>query len=499
VVTAIGRCLRLAGLHDTPERRRSVLLIFCWTAGLQFLLRLPVLTGKFYSPDDWTLAHGKPFSGWLLSEGRFGYVAVYDLFYALGANPVQSYQLLSLFAILFGAVSTVLLALYWRIDGWIAPSIAAGLLFELHPFQAELWSFRFVPFFHQLALMVALAGLLAARRRGAGIVVGATLLAFAASIYQISLSFAATALCMRFLVDACRADVPKEDRSALLRELFTLTASPLAYLAINRVVLKLSGTSGSFRTALLPLSAVSERLSQLGAQLGWMLGAKNGLLPDGLSALSAILVLAALVAQTRGKRPTAAAAGVVVAAGAVALGCVASVGVALPLKDWWPTPRLVSSLGLVWSSLAVAAVTWNTGWVRMLSWATVVLLLVGAIGVSDHVFLDENRVNSRDLMTINRVLARFERLPEYRRTKRLAVIGHPWLYEGISTSVRDLNISSLAVAWAASGVLSEAEGRTIEPPNPQDLEIARAQCSQVPHWPAEGSVLVKDDLAVACF
>lgn len=486
---------RWLGEEFPPLRRRRLLTIFCWVAGIGLAVRLPLLVGRFFSPDDWVFANGLDPSTMLLRDGRFGYAALYWFLRTIGADPIHSYPFLGMAAIAIGAATMALLAVYWRIDQWVLPSVAVGLLFLLHPFQAETWSFRYVPFFYQLALLLSLLGLMVARRRPGALLTSLALLSLATSIYQVSLNFAATALAMKLAIGAIR-DSREEGKGRFASEAFALLLTPALYLLTNRGLVRALGVPASFRTEMMTAHDVPARLTALAQTAGWIAGFGNLLIPAFLLVVCSILGLLSVAAAFHGPNR---ASRLLQLSGALVLAYFASVGVALPLRDWWPTARLLSSFGLVWAGLAAATMIRGSGALRTASRTSTALLLVGFAGVSNRVIADQQRVNSRDLLTAARAVTRLETLPGHAKVRRVAVIGHPWSYEDISTSYRDLNISTLAVWWAAAGVFSEVEGRILDKPAPDDLERARLRCQSGPHWPDQGSVAVEGELAILCF
>lgn len=175
------------------------------------------------------------------------------------------------------------------------------------------------------------------------------------------------------------------------------------------------------------------------------------------------------------------------------------VGVILVLGDWWPAPRVLAQTGMFWGESLALAYSLAQPLVRRIMLASVVVIILSFIGISNHVFRDRLRVNMRDLATANRMVGRIEALPDFAQVQYVVLYGGSYRYcSPITTAQRDMNISALFAPWSKLPVINEVSGYAFQPVPGGIFVKANAFCETAPKWPAPGSVVKLDTVAVVC-
>jgi hypothetical protein len=131
-----------------------------------------------------------------------------------------------------------------------------------------------------------------------------------------------------------------------------------------------------------------------------------------------------------------------------------------------------------------------------------VAILISFVGVNEHILDEQHRLNMRDLLQANRVIARLESLPGFDRSRSVAFVGDRASYPmGLQrTQWGDMNISAFGAVWSQVNLLREASGYDLRLSTaPQERAAAEAYCSGAEPWPAQGSAVLRDGLAIICF
>jgi hypothetical protein len=483
-----------------------------------------------YSIDDYYLVQLNEPSNAMLNQGRFGEAFVVQLFDALGLEPAYARVFFVALGLATWALLAVLVVRWWNIGRYRWLAVTAGSLIALHPFTTEIFTFRIALGSCNLALALSTLLLLPRRWTVGRIVLGSALFALALSIYQVVLHFTVMVVLMGGAIWLARALVAGQALgwsrrwSALFtwRRLLRHRQAALSFCVAAGTALYLAGTLAMKvvfhvhllkRTQLIQVEGLRQRMADVLDLLE-----KRLLLPDPLipqltqRLLLAILVFAILgLLLRRGvwTRPRAAAAawGSIVLIG---LGLLWSIGLLLVLREFWPVARVMSHVGIFWAG--VLAVAWIlSGRLRHAGLALIATLVVlSFIGADNHILEDQLRINRRDILTANRIVARLEALPGFHEVEALAIDGGSWRFPvGIPTQDHDMNISAFGSKWSKVQVLREVSGygwtwgreNELNPnpsPSPELEKAAADYCGRAEPWPAPTSVVQQGRLAIVC-
>jgi hypothetical protein len=490
----------------------ATLLVTTVAKGLAFL--------PAYSIDDYFLSLQSSPSLDMLGQGRFGQAIVIQLFYHLQLEPAYATVFFTGFAIFTSALLGTLIVRHWNLGhrGWL-PVAAAGIAAN-HPYTAELFTFRTALGSSMVALALFSLLLIPLRWSPRRVLVGAALFAFALSIYQVVLHYCLMVVAMgaavwltRYLRIGAAAGWPKRVTSLLAPRRFPwhrnaglllcALLGTAGYLLLNAAISRALAVAHSARTDLLPLREIPARAGMVLDVLDYRLLKPGPMVAPFTQKLLLLLLLTALAGLLWRGRPwlRARAAALLLLAYALIAGALLwSVGILMVLAEFWPVPRVMSHVGIFWAGLLV--ISWQSfpSPVRKLLGLTAALILLSFIGADNRVLREQVRLNARDTLKANRILARLEGLPGFPGAGVVAIQGKTWGYPlRYTTMDHDMNISAFGADWSKLAILREISGYDLRPAtDPGQIAAAEAYCRSIQPWPGPESVALREGLAIVC-
>lgn len=480
-----------------------------------------------YSIDDYYLLQIQPRVRIMIQQGRFGQALLVGLLRALRLDPGYSYVFFVVVAFATWAFLALAVVRWWglRRRGWLP--VAAGCLIAIHPFTTEIFTFRTALGTSTLALTLFSLLLLPRRWPPRQIAAGTALFALTLSIYQVVLHFALMILLLggacgiaRYLAigaklgwsrrwaGLCTFDRIRRHRQTALATCIALGTG--VYFLASRAVLAFYGFPAISRTQFIPVAGVGRRLAEIKTLLQARL-----LLPDPLlsplaqqlSLLLLVMAVGGLLARKAAWVPRRSALLTWAAVGLIAAGLIWSAGLILVLEEFWPTARVMSHIGVFWAGVLAVAWTVSGRWRRAALAGAATLVILSFIGSDNRILDDQQRLNQRDAMTANRIVARLESLPRFREIETVVVKGGSWRFpQPIATADHDMNISAFGAEWAKVQLLNEISGYRWKwgpdelqaMPGKAETRLAEAYCRGVEPWPGPQSVAIQDRLAIVC-
>jgi hypothetical protein len=452
-----------------------------------------------YSIDDYGLMTegGSGLLSGAIAQGRSLVFLLRAALTSLGALPPHSFVLGSVImhATLVGIA--VFCCRLWGIQERFSIAAAASLLFVLHPYQAEIFTFKTAVLFVALALALAFLGLAAAASHGWRF--GAGVLAFTAALmlYQAVLNYAAVAVLFGALIYFARGEAAWFFRNVARRQITLIAVSVVLYFAATAAIASAAAVGMNERTELLRAGDIGTRIGVAGQQLQQMFTRPEPIMPRLPKLLLAFATAAAAVgalAASRHRGRTAAAIGV-----AVLIGAPLCLGVVLVLKQWWPVPRVFAHTGLMWAGMFALCAGSSAPVFRRIALGVAAVVVFSFIGTNNHVFSDQLRIQMRDVSKTNRILGRIEMLPDFRSLQGIVVHGGYWTYAlPLATQQGDMNVSLLYPAWTKRPLMNEVSGYNFPPAPDAVAGKAAAWCTPEKKWPAAEAVTAIDNFAVVC-
>ncbi|OJT20103.1 hypothetical protein BO221_33485 [Archangium sp. Cb G35] len=482
---------------------RRELLLFASTFCVLLMTWTPRLSQTFYSGDDYVMSQtAHRVQETMLGQGRFGLALFLSLQEALGAPHGRTITLYTWLALLLMSLGGVLLARMWRLtnERWL-PFVVCPLVF-IHPYFAELWAFRGVPALACLSLLPAMLAVERTRLHGWRGMPGALLLlTFSLSIYQTSFNVLVAIIAMGALLELGRSEGNRgEVRLILARWLPAACVLPLGslcYLLVNKGVLLIFRPPVLARTQFLSLDGAPERLGQLKHLFKIMLRdeAFSTRLVTGLQAAVVLSALALIALQLWKQRNPAKSAWMVLLSG---ISLLATVGVLMLLKEWWPTPRTRIAFAFAMGGHLALAYLLAPSRLRPLLATVAGLLLWGFAGIDQQFSADQFVVNQLDRVTAQKVAFLQEQNPELRDLRKVAFVGHPFSYPGTRVD-SDTNVAAMATSWSHAGLMRMVTGQIYVPLVDEEYALGVQECANGPKWPDEHAFRKMGELLFVCF
>jgi len=444
---------------------------------------------------------------WLLNK-------VLSIFGIIGPGGNTLYVFLALCCFV---VVGVLLCRLWRIENDTILQICLVGIVAIHPYHAEIFTFREATLCVGLAQLLGISGLVVAGRRPSRWIAGCILMMFSLTLYQVVFNYVVIALIVLFLLELGRLGprqmfkwYPAGDRQQIQLEfLYRTTAFVVAvfmYLAVYTLSLKSFGSVSveAQRRTILPFSHIPGRMLGTGKILWNIFAVPEPLMPTatklliGVISVLAIVVLTKRIMQTEGPR-------LYVALGVTYILLVAAllsiIGVLIPLKSLAAFDRVLSAVSVLVAGLLTIVIVNSGLWTRRIVLVMAVILLFSFTGVNNVVLSEQLRLNNRDMETASRMVMRLEADPAFPSVKKIAVIGRKREFPlGFLTVKRNshVNVSGFSQSWSKANLIREVSGYRFIEPSRQDLVHAEDYCRDIQPWPGLASVAVLNDTAVIC-
>jgi hypothetical protein len=458
-----------------------------------------------YSIDDFApIVDDQPYPfAMLAAQGRALLYYLHLGLNALGASPTHSGPLSVVVLTLALVAVGVSACRLWGASGFPESLIVASLV-ALHPYQSEVFTFRTTGLYLAIPLGCSFAALITCTASRGRWILSLVLLVCSLSLYQIVLNYLIMSMIFSLAFHFSRMEAAgREFWPGFLSRLKLILAGTLIYYVSAYSISHLSGVALSDRAGFIGINALALRAKQVLDLYEMMFFRAEAMLPFATK----VLLLITLGLPIGAYLVTALQNGTYASLRRVALsfalifivGLPLCIGMVLVLGAWWPVPRVLAQTGMFWAGSIAFVYRISRGPVQRAVLASVSLIIVSFIGISNHVFKDQLRVNMRDMATANRIVARVEALPEFTSTEYVVLSGGSYAYRSpITTMQGDMNISALFAAWSKLPVLNEVSGYAFQPASAGILVKANAFCETAPKWPAAGSVARIETGAVVC-
>ncbi|MGA9624182.1 MAG: malectin domain-containing carbohydrate-binding protein [Bryobacteraceae bacterium] len=437
-----------------------------------------------------------------LAQGRLGSVLFREVLRRLDALPPASGLVGSIALTLMLVWVGILVCRMWRIERLPVLSGLVVLFICVHPYQAEIFTFRVGLFTCAVALGLAFYGIGTCFHSKRAQIAAVLLVAAALLTYQVVLNYLAMALLFSLVFYLARLYGPGEPVTAdserfgreLRSQVLTLALAVACAALVTLAVPLLFRLPLSQRTTLLKVSEFGTRAMLARKQLGIMFALNEAVLPIATKWLLALTPLAAL-ALAAFRSPAGALKGLFSRRSlpfllAIAGGLLAALGVVLVLQEWWPVPRVCSQVSIFWAGMFALVFLAVSPRSRRLMLVLSGFIVLSFIGTNNHIFQDQVRLNLRDMAKANRIISRLEALPDFTPTEGVVLVGGQLGYlSPLKTVQGDMNISALFAEWSKLPLLNEVSGYNLQRAPPAVVEKARGYCLTAPKWPSTQAVI----------
>jgi hypothetical protein len=486
--------------------------LFLLALALCFVARGSSIVSATFNVDDlWAWPGQYDFNsvGFIaFREGRFVGPFIAGLFSLLGINPARTFELSAIALMVCQSAAAVLTCRIWKIgDDWRLSAAAISLL-VLHPYQADLSTWKIAQFPGCLPFVAVLWALSIANDNRAKWIASVVVIVLSLGIQQIPLEMASAILLFAVPIALARG---KLDVWAWTMRVLALAAGTILYVVVAKLVVAYTAHAESLgRDEIILLSdpklviARSKELLLLFSTHDPLTGWLTRLL---LVFLSAVAIIGTVI---RDQRSTKHGVLVAVSLSAAAIGAyVCAVSLTVVPSAWLPVFRNMMSVEVIWAAIAVMALAVSVGRVQLVVTVSVCFIALGFIGSNNQILSDQQRVNRRDVLMASRIAGDIGHLDNYGKIHRVFFVGTTSkTLHGIETAA-DLStgwhqygttLSAFAVPWPGYVVqlYNEVTGRNMGyQATSEEQEWAYKSCSKH-DWPRPGSVFSQSDLAVVC-
>lgn len=466
---------------------------------LALVARFPaVIPG--YSIDDYQFVNrGLPswFDELAVMNGRaLGYV-LYAGLARLGAAPPRAGVLYVLLLTVALVATGIVACRMWGLSGNFGPALIVTSLIALHPYQAEIFTFRTATMVAAIPMLLAMIAIVACTGSRAHWLVSLLLLTCAISIYQVVLSYLALLLLFTFAFQYFESrEAFRSGLRSAVPKVALIATSVVLYLTLTFLISRFSGVALGSRTS--PVGDVAGRLMQIAAAFRRLGLSNEPVLPFNTKLLLMMTFATGLVGcvagtfKGRGRR-------LLTLAIAAVFGAPLSLGLAIVLRDFPLSPRVISQTSVYVAGMMTLVFMAANANIRRVMVGGIALVLLSFTGINEQILTDQLRVNLRDMAEANRILMRVEMLPQFPQVRTVVLNGGSPLYAArIRTVQDDINISALFADWSKVGLLNETSGYSFDEPSAAEKAQAAEVCKTRPKWPSAEAVSAMGTAAVVC-
>lgn len=480
--------------HDAP--RILLFSLFCL-----IISKGAALFDFGYSIDTYPLLITEGDTPYLIeiSQGRIGGVFLLWIFDILGIKGAFAYILGAILGyIAIGLMAFLLCKPFLTFDHQdLSPSLLAIAIAICHPYLSEIFTFRGAALIHfSIALILGILGYLTIDNSIKKLIYGSILITIGLSIYQIFLNYLAITLLFSLLVSV-RNNNEKERLHLIsldIKRLYGIMLGLALYFLILKISILISGVTNEGRSQFISLEDLPERLFIIKSTI---IDIFYGSRFSGFyyhywfSLLILFLFISLLKTQTLS---------VIFISSILLISAMFSViGLLALTKVYWAVPRTLSAAAFFISGCVAYSIRFSPKLIRRILIISSIIASIGYAGISNKIFVDQQRLNERDRSLANRIIMRFEVLPKFNEIKRIVIIGSKWGYPwGFDTVQGDLNSSAFTAPWSKLNILREISGYNFNEPIGEDVKNAQEFCKDKAIWPAIEAVSQKGDLGIVC-
>ena len=460
------------------------------------LARLPFLIAPGLSIDSYTNLDGWPPMSRFVSQGRFGQYFLFQGLESLGVDPATFATLFQTIGFAaFAFTSPLFFAAFGRtLAAHRLALVLSSLLLVLHPFQAEILTFSEASFTALLAISIGLCAVFIVARSPRLWWLGAVLLVFALSLYQLVLNYVCLMVLLGMLLIYLRSEGPLRSHWGSYRPAIAGAAMVLvgliAYLVINKVLITVLDVPMDGRGQTLAFDQIGTRWQDVKGFGSWLVGHPLFLVPSkaaGLIFWSFVLagwglLLVRVLRRWRAETPVAAL--VVLAMPAVGL------GVVLLGASWWPAPRVLGGVVAVFAiGCFCLCVSSRARWAKAVVGSLAGMVLISSVAIGHRIHSDQMLLNAHDGFLAEQLYAALRTHGDFTEKTPVAVVNNTlkWTHPAsLATTWMDMNISAFSIPSAVRARVALSTGRVLNIRQATEEETAR--CASTPNWPDQGFV-----------
>lgn len=464
-----------------------------------------------FSIDDYAFFLHAEDPVFYLNQGRWGAQILNSFFHYIGIESLYAPTLLVAVSLVGLVWIGIIICRFWKISENTLLSSLAVLAIILHPYQAEIYTFRIANINFIFPMFFAFWALYYASWKSRNFLLAAIGFMFSLSVYPIVLNYVLVAIVFSLVIEIVRdfkQGIRANYKSVIsetkfIPKLASLALGVFSYLAVDKLVTHFMKIPHPAVKDFLETADISSRLAQLKELFSGVFFGAEPIIPMGLKTILVAIFLLCLIGIIRVikknnlRREDISNVAVVLLL--LSAGILSTVGVLLALKIWWPVPRDIAAIGIFWAGIiAIIGLTLEEK-IRTVSYILCGTVFLGFIGINNHIFVDQKIVNLRDAQKADRIVVRLEENPDFMNLKSLAIIGGYWGFESpLKTAQGDMNVSALSVSWSKVYLINQITGYNFLSPTKEENSEAEKYCLTAPKWPSAEAIKIFGTLGIVC-
>lgn len=486
------------------------LMLFALLTLFLIMARGATLFQVSYAIDDYLYILDPMHYNEILANGRFGWVLITKILNLIGASPPLTNIFYTSLYISVCAWIGVIICRIWNISDkniLICGCVSSVLI--LHPYHAELYTFKICSIFVAISLLLSFMSLYLINNTCKSIIINSLILSFSLSIYQLTVNYLFIVSCFSIIIEAskqsCNGSISWKkliNDTYTVNRFITIAAGVILYLIFNNVILSILHINQSTRSKFISIDNITVRVIDVYQTLIKILFYAEPVMPIFIKlALIACGLIALMTGmfQLRNSSERVKSLFVIMLMYTLILLGVFGINI-LTGSIWWPTARSLSGISIVWSGIiAVLLINIEGHKYGKVVFGLIGVLLFGFIGINNHILTDQLRVNARDFRKASSIVARLENEKHFSFLRRIALVGEKWGFASPLTTVQgDMNISAFGASWAKVKILNEVSGYAFAEATQDEMTKAITYCNSAPKWPDPDSVQIDGELAIVC-
>ena len=450
-----------------------------------------------------------------VNQGRWTTGLILTIAKYLGILSNFSITLNFLFSIFSLTFLGLLICRMWKINNDIILSSIVILFFTTFPYQAEIYTFKSTSLMFISSLIIGFSSIYFSKLKTLTITLTAIGFCLSLSIYQIILNYIIPLLLMELIIEILRQfkfnnKINKKylvniiKQSKVLPQLLTVFLGVITYIITNKIVLSFLHITLTNRAELLRFSEYSIRMKQIKEILIKTFFINENIFPIFTKILLIIIFLLSIIGIiklfiNKKNHNNKAFFLFITIFILLTISIATNIGVLLVTKEWWPVPRVMIAFGIFWAGITTISYLFNEVKLKKIIIVTSTVIILSFIGINNHIYIDQIRINQKDANKANRIVSRLETNKNFNENINISIVGSQWSYGNqVLTILGDMNISAFGANWSQIPLLNEVSGYNFLSPSPEQYSEAVNYCNDKNPWPSEESVTIKKSNAIIC-
>jgi hypothetical protein len=417
------------------------------------------------------------------------------------------------------SVTAVLVCKIWRITDPVLSAILVAVI-VLHPYQADIYTWKIALFVGGLPFVLALLAILLAQNGWRQMGWGVAVLWFSLGGQQLGLTYAASAVALTVFIAIAQASRensnPTWEFARFTRSGLVLLIGTAIYWITSVVIIRALGVGSLLGREQIILFSDPGLVWARTMELAGKVIGRDPLVSPAQIGIIAILIVIALCSIAfhafRNQRGRNIPLLIGLAVTSLALGWLATIALMAVPKVWIPVFRNMSAAGVVVAAVVAGGYLLTSGAWRKVVIGLAALLCFGFAGKSNEIMTDQLRANQRDQTLMVRIAYDVEKLETFKQVTRLYFVGKTGLPLTRLDTQTDPTRGRDAYGVTMS-VLANAAFDNIYPVmlfneltgyffgsalNSDEVAVANQRCTEAEEWPRTGSVSTAGDIAIIC-